>query len=89
MDGSGISGNAASDNKSDQVAKKDSTDGMGMWLFGSSSAGEADNKTNIQLTANGLPYIEKTEGFDSALNAVYINADNYMYPTVDLEKFMK
>ena len=70
-------------------AKNDSTDGMGMWLFGSSSVGEAENKPFIQLTKNGLPYIEKSDGVNSVLNAVYIDSENYMFPTEDLKNMMK
>ncbi|MCR4626453.1 MAG: FAD:protein FMN transferase [Treponema sp.] len=69
-------------------AKNDSTDGMGMWLFGSGAVSDADN-SSMALTANGLPYIEKPEGFNTALNAVYIDSENQMYPTAGLESIIK
>ena len=43
----------------------------------------------MALTANGLPYIEKPEGFNTALNAVYIDSENQMYPTAGLESIIK
>ena len=59
-----------------------------MWLFGSGAVNDSENN-NMALTANGLPYIEKPEGFNTALNAVYIDSENQMYPTAGLESIIK
>lgn len=70
-----------------QDSTADSTDGMGMWLFGS---GKSNRKPIYQrLSKNGLPYLEKIEGLDNALNIIYINSEGQMFATKELQQNIK
>lgn len=64
----------------------DSTDGMGMWLFGSGAVNDDGFENPVKLTAAGLPFVEKAEGMADCFNALYIDSENYMYSTEDLKK---
>ena len=64
----------------------DSTDGMGMWLFGSGAVNDDGFENPVKLTAAGLPFVEKADGMANCFNALYIDSENYMYSTEDLKK---